>query len=193
MSTVRSDSEASDSDLLCEIHSLGTGKPKPNTVVLEIYIWVPSFPRNRHRGSCVFISERTKKELTWPAAGRCQAPHLYCQVHSSAGTGVHLSEVACGGSALLGRDLLSKMKTSSVKLVAVADRQLALDKLSEKYSEVFQPGLGTMTKIKAHLSLKPDASDSILFATSWCLATQKLSISGTLKRPSISCNSMGSG
>ena len=63
------------------------------------------------------------------------------------------------GPALLGRDLLSKIRLDwvSIKSVSVDERQQALDKLLHTYGQVFQPGLGTMTQIKAHLSLKADS------------------------------------
>ena len=60
------------------------------------------------------------------------------------------------GPAVLGRDLLSHIKLDwcSIKSVVTGEPQHTLEKLLEKYGEVFQTGFGAMTRIKAHLTLK---------------------------------------
>lgn len=55
------------------------------------------------------------------------------------------------GPALVGRDWLNKVWLD-LKAVALCEIKHTV----EKYSQNYQSGLGTMTQIKAHLSLKPD-------------------------------------
>ena len=63
------------------------------------------------------------------------------------------------GPMLLGRNWLSDIRLDwrSINSVSHAETKQALETLLDNYSQVFQPGLGTMTQVKAHLSLRPDA------------------------------------
>lgn len=59
------------------------------------------------------------------------------------------------GPALMGRDWLSQIRLdwASIRVIS-SDSKPDIDKLINKYSEVFQPGLETMEGVRAHLSLK---------------------------------------
>ena len=170
---MKSDSEASDTDLLCEVHALGSSGTKPYRVVLEIN--GRPLTLDIDTGAAVsVISERTQKKLfptttlektdvklrTYTAKPILVLGQMPVSVKYQEYQGAHTLYVVQGsGPALLGRDLLSKIRLDwvSIKSVSVDERQQALDKLLDTYGQVFQPGLGTMTQIKAHLSLKADS------------------------------------
>ena len=56
----------------------------------------------------------------------------------------------------MGRDWLSHIKLDWASIKGVALIGTKLEWLLDQYGEVFQLGLGTMTQIKAQLSLQPD-------------------------------------
>ena len=63
------------------------------------------------------------------------------------------------GPFLLGRDWLSHIRIdwASIKAVSQGEQVVDLETLLLRYPDVFKPDLGTMTQIKAHLTLKPNA------------------------------------
>ena len=63
------------------------------------------------------------------------------------------------GLALVGRDWLCKIQLDwpSIRTVSCQESMQALEELLNKYSQIFQPGLGTISQMKAHLSLMSDA------------------------------------
>ena len=70
--------------------------------------------------------------------------------------GTHQLYVVHGdGPSLLGRDWLSKIQLDWASIRAVQEGVPAVNKLVQKYSEVFHSGAGTMLKHTAQLSLKP--------------------------------------
>ena len=168
---VSTDSDTSDNDLLGQLHTLGTATAY--TVVLEINGHPVTLKIDTGAAVSV-ISEKTRQKL-FPTA-TLEATEIRLRTYNSKPItvlgqlavtveyqgyhGVHTLYVVEGsGAALLGRDWLSKIRLdwASIKSLALGGRQQALDKLLDSYEQVFQPGLGTMTQIKAHLSLKPDA------------------------------------
>ena len=62
------------------------------------------------------------------------------------------------GPSLLGRNWLSVIKLDWASIKAVRVSKSALDKLMEKYSEVFKDSNGTILKHTAWLGLKSEAS-----------------------------------
>ena len=174
--TVKPDSEGSDNDndLLCKVHPDGLERPKPYSVVLEINGHPVTLEIDTGAAVSV-VSERTKQKLfptialeetdvrlrTYTAKPIQVLGQMLVSVKYQGYQGMHILYVVEGsGPALLGRDWLSKIRLDwgSIKSVTLGGRQQMLDKLLDTYGQVFQPGLGTMTQIKAHLSLKPDAT-----------------------------------
>ena len=74
--------------------------------------------------------------------------------------GNHLLYVVKGsGLSLLGRDWLSHIRIdwASIKAVSQGEQVVDPEALLSQYPDVFKPDLGTITHIKAHLTLKPNA------------------------------------
>ena len=75
--------------------------------------------------------------------------------------GRHILYVVKGdGPALLGREWLSDIKLdwSSIKAVFCTENRHCIEQLCDKYREIFQVGPGAMTQMKAHLTIRPDAT-----------------------------------
>ena len=83
---------------------------------------------------------------------------LSVQVCYNGYVGTHPLVVVKGnGSNLMGRDWLSVIRLDWASIKAVTFGRPTLDNLVKRYSEVFAPGVGTMQKVRAHLSLKEGA------------------------------------
>ena len=107
--------------------------------------------------------------------------------------GTHQLYVVKGsGPTLLGHDWLRDIRLdwASIKTLTTYNSQLTLHQLLLKHSEVFQPGLGTFKKFKAHLKLKEGACPrffrprSVPFALREAVEKEieRLEKSGSLKR-----------
>ena len=168
--TVQSDRGEAADNLLCNVYTLGSGRSKPYRVVLQLNkqsvtleidtgaavsilperLRKQLFPNIRPKRTEVRLRTYTSKPI--PVLGQICVPARYQEYEGTHTFYVVESE----GPALLGRDLLSHIKLDwcSIKSVVTGEPQHTLEKLLEKYGEVFQPGLGVMTRIKAHLTLK---------------------------------------
>ena len=68
-----------------------------------------------------------------------------------------VGEMARPAPPLLGRDWLGKIHIdwAGIRAITSSKNKLEVESLLSKYPQVFQPGVGTMTEVRAHLSLKP--------------------------------------
>ena len=67
--------------------------------------------------------------------------------------------VADDRPSLIGRDWLAHLRLdwASIRHIATSEASSEVQKLTEKYSQVFQAGPGIMKQLRAHLTLKPEA------------------------------------
>ena len=169
MAVVQSDNEG-DTDLLCNIHTLGPKRAKPYTVVLELNGHAVSLEIDT--GAAVsLISEQDQRRL-FPAAVLDKSDiqlrtytgkpipvlgQMRVSVKYNDYQGQHILFVVKGnGPAILGREWISKIKLDWVNINSVSESK-SVEGLCDKYTEVFQSGPGVMTHFKAHLTLKQNA------------------------------------
>ena len=159
---------------MCHVHALDVERINPYKAVLKLD--GKPVPMEIDTGAAVsIISEQTQKSL-FPTADLAEPTirlrtytskpihvvgQMSVEVQYNGYQGRHTVYVVEGkGPALMGRDWLSQITLdwASIKAVVSTESKPDISKLLDKYSEVFQPGLGTMKRIKAHLTLKPEAT-----------------------------------
>ena len=168
--TVQSDDESTE-DLLCYVHTLRSGKVNLYKVALVL-----NGQSEIDTGAAVSIIPAKTRQSLFPTATLDRADgklltytakpipvlgKMFVEVKYDEYEGkLALYVVEGDGPALVGRDWLSHicLDWASIKSIAYPVSKQGLERLLDKYSEIFQPGLGTMTHVKAHLTLQPDAT-----------------------------------
>ena len=171
---VKSDSdevaEASEEEVISHV---GTKPSHPYQVVVQINGKAVSMEIDT--GASVSLMSQSLQETLFPAATLAK-PTVKLRTYTAEPITVvgqltvevkygqyvgrqRLVVVKGSGPCLLGRDWLREIRLdwASIKVVATHSTQETLQQLSQKYAEVFQSGVGTMRRIRAHLTLKEGA------------------------------------
>ena len=159
-------------DHLYNVYTLGPGKPHPYQVAIqldgkEIAMEIDTgaavsiisevtlkkhFPRAVLEKPTISLRKYMAKPI--PVLGE-----IFVMVEHKGYKGSHTLYVVGGnGPSLLGRDWLGKIRIdwAGIRAITSSENKLEVESLLSKYPQIFQPGLGTMTEVRAHLSLKPD-------------------------------------
>ena len=158
-------------DTISTLHQVSGPSPSPYKVVLQIA--GKPVEMEVHTGASVSIMSKESWLALFPKiplARTSVSLHTYTaqtisvegqadvavQYGTFAGT-LQMYVVKEKGPTLLGCDWLSYIRLNWADIRAVAGGHPSLTPLVEKYQDVFQPGTGTMTQLKAHLSLREQA------------------------------------
>ena len=158
-------------DVLYNVYTLGPAKKNPYKIVT---LNGREVPMEIDTGAAVSIISQATQKTHFPNAALA-TPRISLRTHTTKPIPVvgqmsvrvtyngyvgnlTLYVVKGNGPSLLGRDWLEKIKIDwvGIKAVTSSDLKQEVETLLNKYPQICQPGLGTMTQMTAHLSFKPD-------------------------------------